>query len=135
MIFKPDGGEFNIFNHSFDIYQDTKENKCMFTKEDVERTKHPLMKMFRHIIVEKNITLKQFIEMHDFYMQAIDATPKETNWRKNNLLKALLKKNEITINLFEYVLINILEMNINKMTYEFSNSNGEKETFEIDCSF
>jgi len=124
----------NIFK-SYEMYEDNKENKLMFNKKDVENTNHVLTKMLRHILYSKKITLKKFIEMHDRYMREINASSKDANYKKGNLLKALLKKDEITIKMFEYVLINILRMNITKMTYEFVDENGNEEKYTINCSF
>lgn len=125
----------NIFKDSFNIYSDHKENNLMFTKKDVENTTHTLMKMLRHILYTKKITLKSFIEMHNAYMKSINTSPKDANYKKGNLLKVIFKKDEITIKLFEYILINILQMNITKMTYDFFDADGGSETYSINCSF
>lgn len=117
--------------NDFEEYKDKVLNTPMFSKEDIIVCRNILMKILRTIIHDEGITLREFIEKHDEYMKTLNKPKRECNWRRNNILKALLKKDEITYYLFSFIVVNILKKNINYVIFSFIDKDKNIKEYTI----
>lgn len=118
----------------FANYEDKLNNKPIFTEEDVLNCQNPLMKMLKEMMVKEKMTLKQFIEKHDAYMRSINVDQWSSNYKKNNILKVILRKDEITWKTFAYVVGKVFKKNILSFSMTDIDTKGEKTIHEIKCS-
>lgn len=115
-------------------YNNRINNKPIFTEEDVKKCKNVLAKILREIIVKEKITMRQFIEKHDAYMKSISASQCKSNYMKNNILKVVLKRDEMTFRLFSYIITNVFKKNIKAASVTLTDANGIETKYETKCT-
>lgn len=123
-----------MFGEIVYLEYDKLNDKPIFTEESIKNCKNILTKLLREIMVKENITLKNFIEKHDSYMRSINAPASKSNYMKNNILKVLLKKDEMTFRLFSYIVTNILKKNITSISLNLVDGKGNEVKYETKCT-
>lgn len=83
----------------------------MFNKAKVEESLHPLVRILRHIFYKRRITLDDFSTLYSRLGKELGLHSSKINTNRNNARKAL-HHSDITINLFQYIILNVLRLEI-----------------------
>lgn len=88
--------------------------------------------LFVRILVDKQITVEKFNELHRAYMIRIQREPKEIASSRNNLLNAITKKKSMTYKMFEFVTKNILGYNLVGITITLKDRENKTHVVSLD---
>ena len=97
----------------------------MFEKNDVEAAGPFLVRLLRLLFYRGKITLDQFGTLCGEHGRKLGSTPAMVNTHRNNLRKTLAKDDDMTWRFFQYVLLNIMRINIVEIRLVIKNEKGE----------
>jgi len=118
--------DLNYDENSFD------GKKLLFTESDFENADDLLTKMLIRIMLDKNVTHKDFVMLHKEYMMRTGASTNQINYGRNNLLKPLLHKSNYSYRLFNTVVRDILGVNPIMMSCSLMDVDGKIESYSVE---
>lgn len=114
-----------VVEHNLSIDSD-----LIFKEDDIYVT-DILARMLRYIFVQRKITYDQFNKLYHIHADRLNLSPAEANYRRNNTIKAVLK-DTISIKMFMYVIISVLNLNPTNMSMTFEPEDKKKFKVSLD---
>lgn len=93
-----------------------KEDSGLFKDSDVGNAGDMLKGMLIKALVEQRITFGRFSELHRNYMLRAGYPANKIASSRNNLLKAMFNKKTLSYKMFEFIMKNILGLNLINIT-------------------
>ena len=103
-----------------------KGNEYIFTAKQLEGHKDNILKAaVVRLLIDHGITYDIFSERHRKFMIDSGRSTTEIATHRNNLLKALLNKDDITYSMFKTITKDILKLNLTNLSMTFRNERNE----------
>lgn len=103
----------------------------VFTRNDVNEARDHLVRLLRLIFYTQGITHDDFVRLHTAYWRRSGKEESGVNTHRNNLRRRLLQIDGVTFKAFQFVLTEILRMNIESFTVTLvDRETGETKTFD-----
>jgi len=107
-------------------------NQCMFGETDADQAGNILKAAIVETMIKLEITFDKFSILHREYMVNIGAPADKIASSRNNLLKDLFSKRELTYKRFEFIMKNILGLNLTNWSMTLYDKDNKQHYLSID---
>ncbi len=97
--------------------------------------KDMLKALFVQILIENNVTYGEFIEKHRRYMLREGKDSREIVSSRNNLIRTMREKEDITFRMVDRIIRKILGLNPTSLSMTVKDKNNVAKTYHVDQIF
>lgn len=104
----------------------------MFTPEDADQAGNILKAAIIETIIDRKITFEKFSELHLNYMIRVGTPADKITSRRNNLLKDLFGKQELSYKRFTHIMRDILGLNLTNFSMNLRDKDNNLLHLSVD---
>ena len=110
-----------------------KYDELIFDEQTIP--KDMLKALFVQILIENKVTYGEFIEKHRMYMLREGKDSREIVSSRNNLIRTMLEKNDITFRMVDRIIRKILGLNPTSLSMTVRDRSNTAKTYHVDQVF
>jgi hypothetical protein len=112
-----------------------KYDELIFEEGTTPLPKDMLKALFAQILIENKVTYGEFIEKHRNYMLAEGKDSREIVSNRNNLIRAMREKDDITFRMVDRIVRRILGLNPISLSMTVRDRSNTTKTYHVDQVF
>lgn len=108
-------------------------SQLLFSKEDVNRARHPLARLVRLISHKMQITTDKFAEHHSSWARRARRPPETITSHRNNTRKAVISDKSVTFNALLFYITEVLNLDVMDISMVLR-TRDTKEQFSVNMT-